>query len=101
MAFVSLDGRTFRLLAYTPQQRFGAYRGVFGQSLGSFRRLTDPAALNVQPVRVRLVRLPRAMTITEFHQAYPSPIPIAQVALINGVDANATLPAGTLVKRVQ
>ena len=101
VAFVSLDGRTFRLLAYTPQQRFGAYRGVFGQSLGSFRRLTDPAALNVQPVRVRLVRLPRAMTITEFHQAYPSPIPIAQVALINGVDANATLPAGTLVKRVQ
>ena len=101
VAFVALDGRTFRLLAYTPQQRFGAYRGVFGQSLGSFRRLTDPAALNVQPVRVRLVRLPRAMTITEFHQAYPSPIPVAQVALINGVAANATLPAGTLVKRVQ
>lgn len=101
VAFISLDGRTFRLLAYTPQQRFGAYRGAFSQSLGSFRRLTDPAALNVQPVRVRLVRLPRAMTITQFHQAYPSPIPVAQVALINGVDAAATLPAGTLVKRVQ
>jgi predicted Zn-dependent protease len=100
VAFVSLDGRTFRLLAYTPQQRFGAYRGVFSQSLGSFRRLTDPAALNVQPVRVHLVRLPRAMTITEFHQAYPSTIPIAQVALINGVQESTTLPAGTLVKRV-
>jgi predicted Zn-dependent protease len=101
VAFVSLDNRTFRLLAYTPQQRYSAYRGVFTQSLGSFRRLTEPAALAVQPVRVRLVRLPRAMTVTEFHQAYPSPIPVAQVALINGVEPTTTLPAGTLVKRVQ
>ena len=101
VAFVSLDNRTYRLLAYTPQQRFSAYRGAFSQSLQSFRRLTDQTALNVQPVRVRLVRLPRAMTITEFHQAYPSTIPVAQVALINGVEATTTIPAGTLVKRVQ
>ena len=101
VAFVSLDNRTYRLLAYTPQQRFSAYRGVFSQSLQSFRRLTDQTALNVQPVRIRLVRLPRAMTMTEFHQAYPSTIPIAQVALINGVEATTTIPAGTLVKRVQ
>ena len=101
VAFVTLDNQTYRLLAYTPQQRFGAYRGAFSQSLQSFRRLTDQAALNAQPVRIRLVRLPRAMTITEFHQAYPSTIPVAQVALINGVDATTTIPAGTLVKRVQ
>ena len=101
VAFVSLDNRTYRLLAYTPQQRFSAYRGAFSQSLSSFRRLTDQAALNVQPVRIRLVRLPRAMTITEFNQAYPSPIPVAQLALINGVEATTTIPAGTLVKRVQ
>jgi predicted Zn-dependent protease len=101
VAFISLDGRTFRLLAYTPQDRFNSYRNVFSQTMGSFRRLTDPAALNVQPVRVRLVRINRAMTIAEFHQAYPSTIPVAQVALINGVDGSATMPAGTLVKRVQ
>ena len=101
VAFVSLDGRTFRILAYTPQQAYGSYRGVFAQSLGSFRRLTDPAALAVQPVRVHLVRIPRAMTITQFHQTYPSSIPVAQVALINGVDESTTLPTGTLVKRVQ
>ena len=101
VAFVSLDGRTFRLLAYTPQQAYGSYRGVFAQSLSSFRRLTDPAALAVQPVRIHLVRLPRAMTIAQFHQAYPSTIPVEQVALINGVDAAATLPSGMLVKRVQ
>lgn len=101
VAFVSHDNRTFRLLAYTPQQQYNAYRGAFSQSLSSFRRLTDASALNVQPVRIQLVRLPRAMTITEFHQAYPSAIPVAEVALINGVDTTTSLPAGTLVKRVQ
>ena len=101
VAFVSLDGRTFRILAYSPQQVYGTYRGVFAQSLGSFRRLTDPAALAVQPVRVHLVRIPRAMTLTQFHQTYPSSIPVAQVALINGVEESTTLPTGTLVKRVQ
>ncbi len=101
VGFVSLDNRTYRLLAYTPSQQYGAYRSTFAQALGSFRRLTDPSALAVQPVRVRLVRLPRAMTVTEFHAAYPSPIPVAEVALINGVEPGTTLPAGTLVKRVQ
>jgi predicted Zn-dependent protease len=100
VTFVDLDGRTFRLLAYTPQERYGAYRGVFATSLGTFRRLTDTTALNVQPVRVQLVRLPRAMTVEEFQQAYPSAIPLAQLALINGVEPTTSIPAGTLVKRV-
>jgi len=80
---------------------YGNYRGAFSQSLGSFRRLTDAAALAVQPVRVHLVRLPRSMTISEFNQSYPSKIPVAQVALINGVEPTTQIPAGTLVKRVQ
>jgi len=101
VAYISLDAQTYRIMAYTPSQMYGNYRGVFSQSLGSFRRLTDPAALAVQPVRVHLVRLPRSMTITEFNQSYPSKIPVAQVALINGVEPTTQIPAGTLVKRVQ
>lgn len=101
VAFVSLDGTTYRLLSYTPSQKGATYDAAFRQALGSFRRLTDPTALNVQPVRTHLVRLTRAMTVTQFNQAYPSPIPLGQLALINGVDSTATFPAGTLVKRVQ
>ena len=101
VAFVSLDGRTYRLLGYTSSNRYAAYRGALVQALASFRRLTDSSALSVQPSRVRLVRLTRAMTMPEFHRAYPSPIPVEQVALINGVEPGATLPAGALVKRVQ
>jgi hypothetical protein len=41
------------------------------------------------------------MTIAQVNQAYPSTIPLDQLALINGVDASATIPAGTLVKQVK
>ena len=101
VSYIRMDPYTYRLLTYTPSQSYNIYRSAFVQSVRSFRALTDPAILAVQPVRIQLVKLPRAMTITEFHQAYPSKIPVAEVALINGVDPSTSIPAGTLVKRVQ
>ncbi|MCC6930410.1 MAG: M48 family metalloprotease [Gemmatimonadaceae bacterium] len=100
VAFIQLDGNTYRFLAITPQQTFGTYDGAFRGTIGSFARLTDPAALAAKPMRVRLVSLPRAMTLNDFNTQYPSAVPVATIALINGVDATASIPSGTLVKRV-
>lgn len=101
VTFVSLDGGTFRLLTYTSSDRFGAYDSIMRTSVNSFRRLTDQAALSVQPARVALVRTTRAMTIPEFDRAYPSSISAVQLALINGLEPGATIPSGTLMKRVR
>ena len=100
VAFIQLDGATYRLLAYTTAAQVQAYDGIFRQSIGSFHRLTDAARLNVTPARMHLVQLASAMTLTQFNQQNPSSIPIAELALINGVEPTATIPAGTLVKRV-
>ncbi|MGQ0647654.1 MAG: M48 family metalloprotease [Gemmatimonadaceae bacterium] len=101
VAFIQLDGTTYRLLAYTDQQRVGSYDGVFRQTIGSFQRLTDPRALSVKPQRVRLVQLPTAMTMSQFQQQYPSVIAIEELTLINGAGAATTsFPAGTWLKRV-
>jgi predicted Zn-dependent protease len=100
VSFVSLDGNTYRLLGYTSAQQAGAYGAAIVQSLGTFRRLTDPVALAAQPARVHLVRISRAMSLAQFNQTWPSSIPLAQLALINGVDTTGTLNAGSLVKRV-
>ena len=77
-----------------------AYDATFRRTIGSFDRLTDPSALNVQPAKVRLVRLPRQMTIEEFTRQYPSTVPAEQVAVINGVDPGAVLSAGQTAKQV-
>ena len=69
-------------------------------SINSFDRLTDPVALAVQPLHVRLDKAPRAMSLAEFNAQLPSSIALAELALINGMDENTPLRAGQLMKRV-
>ncbi len=100
VAFISYDGTTYQLLGLTNQSA-QAYDAAFRGFIGSFRRLTDPAALGIKPNRLMITRVPRAMTLAEFNRQYPSVVPIETLALINGVaDGNAQLAAGASAKRV-
>lgn len=100
VAFVSHEGATFQLLGYTAAANLRAADPLFRSFIGSFAKESDPSVLNVQPARVELVKLDRAMSVADFNQRYPSSIPIAQLALINGVEEGGTLEAGRTVKRV-
>jgi predicted Zn-dependent protease len=87
-------------MGYTPVSVYGTYGTIFRRSIESFKRLTDRAALDVRPARVSIVRVPSRMTLEQFNRRFPSTIPLAQLALINGVEETTTLGAGQLVKRV-
>jgi predicted Zn-dependent protease len=69
-------------------------------AIRSFRVLTDPAALNVQPATVQLITLTEAMTGQTFAQRFPSSVPAETVYIINEMDATTNLPRGAVVKRV-
>ncbi|MEO8449047.1 MAG: M48 family metalloprotease [Gemmatimonadota bacterium] len=102
VTFVAYNGSTYRLLGYTTAANFGNYRSQFQQAAQSFDRLTDQAALNKQPVHIKLVRLARDMTVDDFNRQYPSAVPVATIALINGAAGPADLlKAGKWAKRVQ
>jgi len=101
ISFVQLGGQTYQLLAYTTAQK---YQSKVNQLLGavqSIAPLTDQSKLNVQPVRVRLVKLSKDMTIDAFNRENPSKIPFEYVAIINGVEPGELLKAGTMVKQVR
>ena len=100
VSFVSYDGKIYRILGYTPAGRFSTYQGAFDASIRSFRRLSDPRYLDVQPKRIALVNLDRQMDLPQFARAYPSTVKIETIGLINGVAANQMLPRGELAKRV-
>jgi predicted Zn-dependent protease len=100
MTFIEYDGATWGILGYSAADRFGSYSQAFGQSRSSFQRLTDPAALAAQPLRMRIVPAPRAMTLRQFNTELPSSISLPELALINGLEESAQLRAGQLVKRV-
>ena len=57
--------------------------------------------IDVEAAKVRLVKVPRDMTVEQFNKQYPSSIDVTQVAVINGLDgASASLKSGQLAKRV-
>ena len=100
ITFVSHGGRTYQILSYTGAAQLRAYDNTFRSIAGSFATLTDASALNVRPNVVDIVQISSAMTLSQFNARYPSVVPIAELAIINQVDANATLPSGSRVKRV-
>src|SRR6266540_3889933 len=88
----------YRLLAYSSDERWPAYQAPAERALGSFARLTDPAALNVQPQRIAIVKLDRGATLAELARTRPSPVPVATLALVNQVEPETPLAAGETVK---
>ncbi|HET9451944.1 MAG TPA: M48 family metalloprotease, partial [Aggregicoccus sp.] len=100
VSFVSFGGATWQLLGYTSAQQLQAYDAVFRQFIGSLAPVSDPQVLNVQPARLELVKVDQPMTLQQFHQRYPSTVPLEQVALINGLKAQDSVPAGRTLKRV-
>jgi predicted Zn-dependent protease len=100
-AFVSQGGQTFGILGLSAPAALAANDAAFRGTIASFKPLTDPAALNVQPARVEIVKVPRQMTVAEFNAQFPSTIPVEQVAVMNGLDPKSgTFAAGQSAKRV-
>ena len=101
VAHLAYGGRTYQLLGYTPQPRFGAYNQLFERVIASFGPVTDRSILNVQPNRVAIVRLPTRMTLAAFNQRFRSAIPIGELAIINQASGpDESFAAGSLLKRV-
>jgi predicted Zn-dependent protease len=101
VAFVSYNGTTYQLLGLATAAGARNNAGAISDFIGSFRRLTDQAALNVQPNRIAIVTVPRAMSLRQFNVQYPSSIELKQLALINGLDdEDSPLKQGDVVKRV-
>lgn len=101
VAYLSYGGTTYQLLGITTAANARSYGPAFDQFIASFRRLTDPAALNVKPNRIALTKVAQPTTLAEFNKKYPSVVTIEQLALLNGLaDGGAELEPGDFVKRV-
>ena len=96
--FVEHGGAVYRLVGYAPEPRWPAVAGAAEHALQSFARLTDPAALAVQPHRVDMVKLDQRITIEELARKRPSPVSAATLALLNQVEPQTPLEPGRLVK---
>ncbi len=100
VTFIGHAGKTYQLIAYTGAQGLSAYDAAFRQTMGSFGEVKDPEVLRLQPAKLHIVTLPEALTVAAANARFPSTVDLKTVALINGVEAGATLPAGSRFKQV-
>jgi hypothetical protein len=88
------------VLSVAAQGNLQAVDAIHRQVIGSVKEITDPAILNVRAPRLKVVKLPRAMSAEEFYSQFPSVLPLDQVLLINGLERGAQLKQGELLKQV-
>jgi len=93
-AFLNHQGKVFQVLGYSPSSRWPRYQQLMTQALGSFDRLTDRRYLQVEPKKVSVVNLSRAMSLRAFAERYPSTVPLETLAIINETSVDGTVEAG-------
>jgi predicted Zn-dependent protease len=98
--FVEYGGAVYGIVGYAPEARWSTYQAAAERAQRSFQRLTDPAALSVQPHHVDIVTLARSTTIGQMATERSSPIGAAKLALINQVELQTPFASGRLVKWV-
>lgn len=99
-AFIGYDGGIYRVLGYSTQASWGRYASAVATAISSFRPLTDPAVLAVQPWRIDVVALPSAMSLQTYVRGSPGPVDLEELARLNRVQPAEVLSAGRRIKRI-
>lgn len=98
-SFISYGGNTYMMLGLSLAQDFNRYQREMEGSIGSFNKLTDPSKLNRQPEKIKIVTNSRSQSLGQALQSQGIPADrINELAILNGMDVNQTIPAGMLFK---
>lgn len=97
--FVADGTRIYELLGFTRPTAYQQYSPVFRDVILSFDRLRDKSALDIQPLRVKLYRVPEAMSFSEaVAKSGTDSEHTQELTLLNDLSSDDELPPGKLVK---
>jgi predicted Zn-dependent protease len=98
-AFIELDSKVYSLIGYAPQQAFEQVRPTFESVAAGFSPLRDMSIASVQPARLKIVRADRSGPFASFvPTSLPQDITPDEIAIMNQVTLNDTIPQGRLLK---
>jgi predicted Zn-dependent protease len=101
-AFISYGGHIYQAAGMTAESNFSRYSRSLGNTLRSFRRLTDRALLDVQPDRIKMHRARRGETLRSLAKSLDQKrVSLEDLVRINRINPDEKLHAGTWVKLVQ
>ncbi|HZV71702.1 MAG TPA: M48 family metalloprotease [Saprospiraceae bacterium] len=80
---------------------FQGYASDFTKTMRGFKELTDQSKINAKPDRIKVVPVKNSGTLAQALQGYSVPSTrIKEFAIVNGMEQNEQVTAGTLIKVV-
>lgn len=105
VVFIEYAQQIYQLIGYSGIENWLKYREMVNASIRSFAALTDRHAIEMVPLRIRVVHVDQTMTLRRFYDSYykgsTPPVPLEQIALINQVGVESSLHAGTRLKMIR
>ena len=96
---VEFDSRVYQFLSYTSTEAYDGLEPTFDRVGLSFDEVTDPAILNIQPVRLQVQRIAQPGV---FGDLLPSQLPMGitpeEIAIVNQVNLDDRIASGTFIK---
>ena len=98
VAFLDHRGALFQIIGFGTAAGWDQNGAAVNLAIRSFRPVTDPELLNVQPARIRLVVAPRAMSLEEILRQEGALSEMEQIRRLNRLDGNPMLAEGKVLK---
>jgi len=100
--FIAYGGNVYQLAGMAPTSAYSSFVSSFDAAIRDFRKLTDARILSVQPDRVRIYRARQGETLRSIVKGQAlSRVKLEDLALLNRLDPDQALAAGTPVKLIR
>ncbi len=95
------EGKVYRFLGIADADVFSDFLSSYQHSAKGFERLTDSRYLDIQPTRVNVVRVEEDQQLGELITDLPHDVDEEQIAIINQMELDDTVEAGSRVKLLE
>lgn len=92
----------YQILGVSTRNEFSQFSNYFLFTLDNFKKLTDQSKINVQPERIKVVRVPFAMTVENAFRRFNMPVKrFEELAVLNSMNLSDQLQANQYLKVVE
>ena len=101
-AYIAYGQHMYQLAGMAPASSYSSFADNFERTIRGFRQLTDSRILSVQPDRIRIYRARRGETLRGLLKLQnQSRLKVEDLALLNRIDPDQILSAGSPVKLIR
>ena len=97
--FIKYGDMIYVIHGMTEYADFNRYKVVFENTMKNFKKLTDPARINVKPERIQIVTVPRTASLDATLRSFKMPQDrLEELAILNGMELKDQVTKGMLIK---